>query len=275
MRIDRGRRGRLRRSIWCGALVLGATSPALRGATAWADPTPRTVPNLPAQIQPSVPEVGMGDWTPGGNAIQPGDPAQGGGNQGGGGTAPTGSSDVLTTMDSRPWGMQAGNNAASVGINPNALAATCVMESGCNSDVSSNGSSVGAFQMQPAAYQEGLAAALQANPALASQIVPGDAGRNDPTTEAIAASGYLLRANSQLEAAGIPAPTVADARTWYQFGPTTGPQIAQADASTPMTTFVSAHTLQLNGLSATATVADYRASISNKIGDVATQTVHT
>lgn len=214
----------------------------------------------------------MGDWTPGGSATQPGDPAQGG-NQGGGGTAPTDTSSVLSTMKSTPWGQQAAINAASVGINPNALAATCVMESGCSSNAASNGTVVGTFQMAPAAYQEGLAAALQANPNLASQIVPGDAGRSDPATEAIAASGYLLNANAALQKSGISNPTVTDARTYYQWGPTTGPKIVRADGSDPMSNYASAKTLHDNGLLPTATVADYRASIANKIGNVAGESV--
>ena len=110
------------------------------------------------------------------------------------------------------WGDTAIANAQAVGLNPTALAATCVMESGCGANVGGGGAQ-GVFQMFPAAYQEGLQTALVANPQLASQIVQGSAGMNDPTTEAIAASGYLMQANQTLQSDGISNPTVMDARS--------------------------------------------------------------
>jgi hypothetical protein len=127
--------------------------------------------------------------------------------------------------------------------------------------------------MFPAAFQEGLQTALAANPALASQIVQGSAGMNDPTTEAIAASGYLMQANQTLQNAGISNPTVLDARACYQFGPTYGPQVAQASPTMTMASLLPSSWLANNGISATETVSQWQTSVQNKIGNAAGQSV--
>ena len=101
------------------------------------------------------------------------------------------------------WGNTAVSNATAVGVNPSALAATCVLESGCSTPSGGSGAQ-GVFQMYPAAFQEGLQTALAADPSLASQIVQGSAGMNDPTTEAIAASGYLMQAAQTLQTQAYP-----------------------------------------------------------------------
>ena len=175
------------------------------------------------------------------------------------------------------WGLQAIQNAEALGLNPSALAATCVLESGC-SQPAGGGGAQGVFQMYPAAYQEGLAAALAANPQLASQIVQGNAGMLDPTTEAIAASGYLLQANQALQNAGVSNPTVLDARAYYNFGPSNGTQLALANPSEPVSQAmpnVSQATLSANGITPGETVAQWQASITNKIGSAATQSINT
>ena len=105
------------------------------------------------------------------------------------------------------WGAQAAANAQSLGVNASALAATCVVESGCGVNIGNGSSAQGVFQMFSAAYTDGLKTALAANPSLASQIVPGLAGMNDPRTEAVAASGYLMQATQALQAGGIANPT--------------------------------------------------------------------
>ena len=131
------------------------------------------------------------------------------------------------------------------------------MESGCQ-NVSGSGAQ-GAFQMFPGAYQEGLQTALAANPSLASQIVQGSAGMNDPTTEAIAASGYLMQAASTLQSAGISSPTVLDARSYYEFGPNYGLQVAQAQGTALMSSILPSSFLSQNGISQTETVAQWQA----------------
>ena len=82
------------------------------------------------------------------------------------------------------------------------------------------------FKCTRPAFQEGLQNALAADPSLASQIVQGSAGMNDPTTEAIAASGYLMQAAQTLQNAGISDPTVFKRRGYYNFGPANGVQLA-------------------------------------------------
>ena len=169
----------------------------------------QTLNGAPIQMQPFVVEPGAPTVT-----VNPGTPnpfagldgGDGSGSNGGSGSTGSGSSDALTTMLGTSWGATADANAQAVGVNGSALAATCVIESGCGVNVGDGSGAQGVFQMYPAAYQEGLQAALAANPALASQIVQGTAGMNDPTTEAIAASGYLLQANNALQSAGITNP---------------------------------------------------------------------
>jgi hypothetical protein len=177
-------------------------------------------------------------------------------------------------MESASWGLQAIQNAEALGVNPSALAATCVLESGCQS-TSGGGGAQGVFQMFSAAYQEGLQAALAANPNLAAQLVQGDAGRNDPTTEAIAAAGYLMMANQALQNAGISDPTVLNVRSYYNFGPSVGVQIAQASGSDLMSQYLSPSVMAANGIKPGKTVSQWQASVSAKIGNAANQTVLT
>ena len=133
----------------------------------------------------------------------------------------------------------------------------------------------GAFQMYPAAFNEGLQTALAAQPSLASQIVQGDAGRMDPTTEAIAASGYLMQAVQSLQTAGIANPTVLDVRSYYNFGPQYGAPVALATDSEPLSQIVPASFMSSNRLPASMTVGQWRAFVSGKIGGAAGQSVLT
>ena len=220
-------------------LVLNAADPALAQQA-------MTLNGPPVQVQPYVSEPGVPLIT-----INPGTPnpfAGADGNGTGTGTG-TGTGDggtsggtvadstALSTMMGTDWGSTAIANAQSVGVNPSALAATCVLESGCQ-NVSTSGAQ-GVFQMYPAAFSEGLQTALAANPALASQIVQGSAGMNDPTTEAIAASGYLMQAAQSLESAGISDPSVLQVRGYYNFGPAYGAQLAAAADGQPIATVLS------------------------------------
>jgi hypothetical protein len=226
--------------------------------------------------EPGVPQVTVNVGTPnpfGGLDGSTTGTGTGGGSSGSSGSTDAGSSDSLTTMLGTSWGSEAAANAQALGVNPSALAATCVVESGCGANTGSGSGAQGVFQMYPAAFQEGLQTALAANPALTSQIVQGTAGMNDPTTEAIAASGYLMQANQALQNAGISNPTVLDARSYYNFGPTTGTQLAQASQSDLMSQYVSASTLAANNIPANETVGQWQASVSAKIGNASTQTV--
>lgn len=269
LRLDRSR-GKL------AALAAGVAAITMTGMSASAQQA-QTLNGAPIQMQPFVVEPGAPTVT-----VDPGTPNPFGGLDGGngsgssgdsGGGGGSGSSDALSTLLGSSWGASAAANAQSLGVNASALAGMCVAESGCNSNVANNGSFVGAFQMGPAAFQDGLRTALAANPALASQIVQGSAGINDPTTEAIAASGYLLQANTSLQNAGISNPTTLDARAYYNFGPTYGSAVAQSQPTATMASVLSASYLAPNGISPTETIAQWQASVSSKIGNASGQSI--
>jgi hypothetical protein len=285
------------------ALVVAAACTGMtfeRWGTACAQ-VPQTLNGPPVQVQPYVPEPGVSLIT-----INPGAPNQlpiaaaaaSGGNETGngrdgagnagtgsgdggdgigvGGSGNVGSSTALATMLATAWGATAVANAQMVGVNPSALAATCVLESGCQNAGGSGAQ--GVFQMFPAAYNEGLQTALEANPSLASQIVQGSAGRMDPATEAIAASGYLIQAVQNLQGAGIDDPTVLQVRGYYNFGPAYGAQLAQASDSEPIASVLygmSQSALAQNGIQPGETVGQWRATVSSKIGNAANQSVVT
>ncbi len=246
------------------AVALGGGLPALAQSVAWP----------PIQVAPYVSEPGVPQMT-----ITPGttNPLGGAGSPTGtgstsGSSSGATSSDALNTLLAQSWGAQAISEAEALGVNPSALAATCVVESGCT-NAGTNGTATGAFQMQPAAFQDGLATALAANPSLASQIVQGSAGMSDPATEAIAASGYLMQANTALITAGVSSPSVIDARGYYNFGPNAGVAIAGAAPTDLMSSYISPAEMEGNNVTANETVAQWQASVSSKIGNAAYQSV--
>jgi hypothetical protein len=257
------------RGLWRAGIALGAVTVMLGGGLSAKAQVPIQV--TPYASEPGVPTVTITSST---NPLAgDGDPTSGSGTSTGTGTTSSaGSSDALDTMLGQTWGATAVSEAEAVGVNPSALAATCVVESGCT-NAGTNGSATGAFQMQPAAFQDGLQTALAADPALASQIVQGSAGQSDPATEAIAASGYLMQANNALTSNGITNPTVLDARAYYNFGPNAGVQIAQAQGTDLMSQYISPAAMQGNGVTAGETVAQWQASVSSKIGNAASQSL--
>jgi hypothetical protein len=255
------------RGLWRAGIALGAVTVMLGGGLSAKAQVPIQV--TPYASEPGVPTVTI---TSSSNPLGgDGDPTTGT-STGTGTTSSAGSSDALDTMLGQTWGAAAVSEAEAVGVNPSALAATCVVESGCT-NAGTNGTATGAFQMQPAAFQDGLATALAADPALASQIVQGSAGQSDPATEAIAASGYLMQANSALTSNGITNPTVLDARAYYNFGPNAGVQIAQAQGTDLMSQYISPAAMSGNNISATETVSQWQASVSSKIGNAASQSL--
>jgi hypothetical protein len=255
-RLDRGRR-----------LAASAAVVVLWGSTAMADPQPQTISGVPQQIIPQAQEVGLPAFTiPTGTvSILGGASGTGGTSTGGTGTSTDSSS--LDTMLGTPWGASAQQSSEALGVNATALAATCVVESGCQ-NVAGTGSIKGAFQMSASTFTSSLNAALAQDPSLAANIVPGLAGQSDPATEAIAAAEYLKQAAQSLQNNGISNPTVLDVRGYYNFGPS-GAAIATADANATMASTLPdtpAATLAANGITPGETVAQWRASVSNKIG---------
>lgn len=253
----------------CVAIGFAATV----GGPGWAV-TFETMNGAPVQMQPYAEEPGAPIVTVPLGTAQPfaGSSSSAGSGSGSGSSGSTGSSDALTTILGTPWGATAVANAQAMGLNPSALAMTCVIESSCNA-TQHNGSYTGAFQLGAAAFHDGLASALAVNPALASQIVPGAAGINDPTTAAIAAGGYLLQGAKALENAGISNPTALDVRGYYNFTPQIGAQIAVADPREPMAKFLPGSYMTGNNIPSTMTVGQWRDSVAAKGGNAANQTV--
>jgi hypothetical protein len=263
-RPDRGRR-----------LAASVAVVVLWGSTAMADPQPQTISGVPQQIIPQAQEVGLPAFTiPTGTvSILGGAGGTGGTSTGGTGTSTDSSS--LDTMLSTPWGASAQQSSEALGVNATALAATCVVESGCQ-NVAGTGSITGAFQMSASTFTSSLNAALAQDPSLAANIVPGLAGQNDPATEAIAAAEYLKQGAQYLQNNGISDPTTLQVRGYYNFGPGNGAALAQADDSQIMSSAmpsVSSSTLAANGITPAETVGQWRAGVAAKMGSAANQSV--
>lgn len=252
------------------ATIMAVLMAAGSAIPAWAQIS-QTISGPPIQVTPFVAEPGVPLVTVNPGTVGPVQDGSGS-SSGSSGTGSSSGSDALNTLLGQSWGATAVNEAEALGVNPSAIAATCVLESGCT-NAGTNGTAMGAFQMQPAAFQDGLNTALAANPSLASQIVQGSAGMSDPATEAIAASGYLMQASNTLQSAGISNPTVLDARSYYEFGPNYGVQVAQAQGSALMSNILPTSFLSANGISSTETVAQWQASVAAKIGNAASQSV--
>jgi hypothetical protein len=237
---------------------------------------PATLNGPPIQVQPYAPEPGVPPLT-----IAPGTPnpfpdAGDTGTSTGGGTTSAGAGSPLSTMLGTPWGAQATANAQALGVSATALAATCVMESGCASDPGTNGTISGTFQMTDATYQQMIAEAEANNPALAASIPPGLAGKSDPAVEAVAAAEYLYDGAQTLQAAGVADPTFSDERALYQFGISGGEAVALADPSDLISSHLSLTPSQYaaNGIDpATTTVGQWRQSVANKVGTAANMSI--
>jgi hypothetical protein len=275
------------RSPWPAGLAAATIAAGLalgccRGAFAQI---PATLNGPPVQVQPYVAEPGVPLITINPGTVNPftgvdgdgsgtGSSGDGTGDSGGGTAA---SSTALDTLLAQSWGAAAIANAEQLGINPSALAATCVVESGCQ-NVAGSGTIAGAFQMSAATYTAMINQALANDPSLASEITPGLAGQMDPATESIAAAEYLMQGAEALQNAGIASPTVLDVRGYYNFGPANGEALGMANNNETMSQVLSglsAQTLAANGITPGETVGQWRASVSAKIGNAAGQPVLT
>jgi hypothetical protein len=250
---------------------------ALWGSVALADPQPQTISGVPQQIIPQAQEVGLPAFTIPTGTVSILGGAGGTGSTSTGGTGTSTDSSSLDTMLGTPWGASAQQSSEALGVNASALAATCVLESGCQNlgAPGSDGKITGAFQMSASTFQSSLNAALAQDPGLAANIVPGLAGQNDPATQAIAAAEYLKQGAQALEAANIPNPTVLDVRSYYNFGGTYGATVASAPDSQTMSSILPANFLSGNGITPGQTVGQWRAGVSAKIGNAAGQQVLT
>jgi hypothetical protein len=191
---------------------------------------------------------------------------------GGAGAVIAGDGTALATMLNTSWGQVAANNATALGVNPAALAATCVLESNCQANPGGTGTISGAFQMSDGTYAQTVTEVSATNPDLAAQMTT----KNDPASQSIAASRYLLDGAQNLQSAGVANPTTLDVRGYYQFGPANGAGLAMAPDNQLMTTTLtglSARTLAGNNITSNTTVGQWRASVTNKIGAAAAQPV--
>ena len=184
----------------------------------------------------------------------------------------SGDGTALATMLGTSWGQAAADNASALGVNPAALAATCVLESNCQANPGGTGTISGAFQMSNGTYAQTVSEVSASNPDVAARITT----KNDPASQAITASQYLLDGAQSLRAAGISSPTTLDVRGYYQFGPANGAGLAMAPGNQLMTTALtglSARTLAANNITSETTVGQWRASVTSKIGAAASQPV--
>lgn len=307
--VGRFRAAEIRRTltgVFGGGIVAGAAAVATGGLAFESvfGQVPQSLNGAPVQVQPYVPEPGVPSITittgtpnpfPIGDATASGGDGSGDGGVGTGiagdgagiggdgnggaetGSGTGGSSTALSTMLAQPWGAVAVANTQVLGVNASAIAATCVLESGCQNMAAASGSTVsGAFQMTNATYTSDINAVLAGNPSLSSQLTPGLAGKMDPATEAVAAAQDLKTAASSLQSSGISNPTVLDTRGYYNFGGRYGATLAQASDDQNMSSLLptySSSQLAANGITPTTTVGQWRQSIIAKIGNAANQPV--
>lgn len=139
-----------------------------------------TMNGAPVQMQPYADEPGAPAVTIPLGTAQPFAGASASAGAGSGGT--TGGTEALNIMLATPWGSDASAAAMAVGINPSVLAATCVVESGCQ-NVSGSGTVSGAFQMTNATYRQDMNRVVAQNPDLASVVDTSLAGKMNPATK--------------------------------------------------------------------------------------------
>lgn len=195
---------------------------------------------------------------------------------GGSGSAMAGSAaddgTALGRMTSQSWGQQAADNAKAIGVNPTALAATCVVESGCRANPGGTGTISGAFQMSDGTYAQTVRELQASNPDAAAQITT----KNDPASQAFASAQYLKDGAQALQRADIANPTVLDVRGYYNFGPGYAAQVASASDNQLMSSVLSgmsSGSLTANGINANTTVGQWRQGVIGKIGTAASQPV--
>ena len=127
-----------------------------------------TMNGAPVQMQPYVDEPGAPAIT-----IPPGTPQPFSGLPGipatGGGATPATGGEALNTMLGTSWGADAAAAAQAIGVNPSALAATCVAETGCRS-IAGPGTVSGAFQMTNTTYTNDINQVVAQNPQLAGIV---------------------------------------------------------------------------------------------------------
>ena len=242
---------------------------------AQADPSVVTMPGVPAQVIPSIPEVGAPTFvTPAGAGSFMGD---------GGSAASTdrsvdasssstdwtgysgGGTPAMDAMMATPYGEAAASSATQLGLNPEAMAGLGQLESGFRNVGTANGSSsaTGPWQITSGTWADTVS--KYNLPYTASDIT-------NPAAQAQVAS-YIAKdyANAVSNKTGQPATVLQTYGAWV-FGPSPGGNMARADTSDPLSNFVSAKALSNNNMTGW-TVGQFYSTFSNKLGSAASQTV--
>ena len=238
------------------------------GTVARADPTPVIMTGVPPQIIPTYAEVGAPTFvTPSGGGSFMGDTSTGGssGTMDWTGYTPGGGSSAMDAMMATSYGALAASSATQAGVTPEAMADLGQLESGFKNVGTSNGSSsaTGPWQITTGTWAGEIA--KYNLPYTASDIT-------NPAAQAAVAS-YIAKDYSDTVSAqtGQPATVLQTYGAWV-FGPSPGSKIATADASEPLSDFVSSKALSNNNMTGW-TVGQFNSNFSNKLGSSASTIV--
>ncbi len=270
----------MQRNIRSGrALLLAALLAPV--SVAQADPSVVTMNGVPAQVIPSIPELGaptfvtpagagsfMGDeGGPAGTNVSTGtDGAAGGSVPSSDWTGYSGSgTPTMDKMMATPYGGLASAAATQLGVNPEAMAGLGQLESGFRNVPTANGSSsaTGPWQITSGTWTDTVG--KYNLPYTASDIT-------NPAAQAQVAS-YIAKdyAAAVSNKTGQPATVLQTYGAWV-FGPSPGGNMARADASDPLSSFVSAKALSNNNMTGW-TVGQFYSTFGNKLGSTSNQTV--
>ncbi len=241
------------------------------GQIAWADPAPVTMTGVPPQIIPSYAEVGAPTFvTPSGGGSFMGDTGTSGTDASSGSTDWTGytsgsGSSAMDSMMATSYGALAAASATQAGVTPEAMADLGQLESGFKNVGTSNGSSsaTGPWQITTGTWADTVA--KYNLPYTASDIT-------NPAAQATVAS-YIAKDYSSAvsKETGQPATVVQTYGAWV-FGPSPGANIAVANASDPLSKYVSSKALSNNNMTGW-TVGQFNSNFSSKLGSSASTIV--
>jgi hypothetical protein len=246
-----------------------------------ADPSVVTMNGVPAQVIPSIPEVGAPTFvTPAGAGFFMGD--GGGPNSADGSTSTDGSTgtsnsstdwsgysgggtQAMDAMMATPYGNLAASAATQLGLNPEAMAGLGQLESGFRNVGTANGASSATEPWQITSGTWADTVAKYNLPYTASDIT-------NPAAQTQVAS-YIAKdySNAVSNKTGQPATVLQTYGAWV-FGPSPGGNMARADTSVPLSSFVSAQALSNNNMTGW-TVGQFYSTFGNKLGSGANQTV--
>ncbi len=248
----------------------------VQGSPAWADPAPVTFNGVPAQVIPSIPEVGAPNFvTPAGGGSFMGDGDSPTGTDGSTDTSASstdwtgysggGTTAAMDAMMATPYGALASQSATQLGLNPEAMAGLGQLESGFRNVGTANGTSsaTGPWQITTGTWADTVA--KYNLPYTASDIT-------NPAAQAQVAS-YIAKDYSSAvsKQTGQPATVLQTYGAWV-FGPSPGGNMATADPAKPLSSFVSDKALSNNNMTGW-TVGQFYSTFGNKLGSGANQTV--